>query len=80
MVRGLDYFRRHFASYSDRYVLIGGTACTLLMEDVGLNFRATKDLDIVLHVEALDAKFTLVTEVLKSAIRYISAIGLFDGY
>jgi len=27
------------------------------MEDVGLNFRATKDLDIVLCVEALDADF-----------------------
>jgi len=27
------------------------------MEDVGLEFRATKDLDIVLHVEALDEDF-----------------------
>ncbi len=57
MVKGLHYFKRHFVSYSDRYVLIGGTACTLIMEEVGLDFRATKDLDIVLYVEALDAQF-----------------------
>jgi len=27
------------------------------MEDAGLEFRATKDLDIVLHIEALSAAF-----------------------
>lgn len=57
MVKGLDLFRRHFADYADQYVLIGGTAATLAMEEAGLDFRATKDLDIVLHVEALNAAF-----------------------
>jgi hypothetical protein len=38
-------------------VLIGGTAATLAMEEAGLEFRATKDLDIVLHLEALNAAF-----------------------
>ena len=57
MVRGLDRFREYFAEYADRYVLIGGTAATLAMEDAGLSFRATKDLDVVLIVEALDADF-----------------------
>jgi hypothetical protein len=57
VVRGLDRFREHFAGYSDRYVLIGGTAATLTMEEAGLAFRATKDLDILLVVEALDAAF-----------------------
>lgn len=57
MVRGLDRFKAHFEPFADRYVLIGGTACSLAMEDVGLEFRATKDLDIVLCVEALDADF-----------------------
>lgn len=60
MIKGLEYFKRHFAPYSDKYTLIGGTACTLLMEDAGLEFRATKDLDIVLHIEALDAEFVSV--------------------
>lgn len=57
MVRGLDLFKAHFARYGDRYILIGGTACSILLEDAGLDFRATKDLDIVLCIEALDADF-----------------------
>ena len=57
MVNGLDIFRGHFHGYADRYVLIGGTACEIAMASAGLSFRATKDLDIVLFVEALDAVF-----------------------
>ena len=57
MVRGLDRFKAHFEPFAERYVLIGGTACTLVMEEVGLEFRATKDLDIVLCVEALGRDF-----------------------
>jgi glutathionyl-hydroquinone reductase len=57
MVKGLDIFRVHFQGYADRYVLIGGTACDIAMTSAGLAFRATKDLDIVLCVEALDAAF-----------------------
>ena len=52
MVRGLDLFREHFKDFADRYVLIGGTACDLIMSEVGLQFRATKDLDIVLCIES----------------------------
>lgn len=54
---GLDQFRQSFAAHAHQYVLIGGTAATLAMEDAGLNFRATKDLDVVLHIEAIDAAF-----------------------
>jgi len=57
MVKGLDLFREHFRSYADGYVLIGGAACDLAMGEAGLDFRATKDLDIVLCVEALDKVF-----------------------
>lgn len=57
MVRGLDLFRDHFADYTSQYVLIGGVAATLVMEEAGLEFRATKDLDVVLVVEMLDAAF-----------------------
>mgnify|MGYP003526913084 CR=1 FL=1 len=48
MVRGLDVFREHFAGHADQFVLIGGTAATLAMEEAGLEFRATKDLDIAM--------------------------------
>ncbi len=57
MVKGIDIFRSHFAEFGEQYVLIGGTAATLAMADAGLEFRATKDLDIVLHIEALTPAF-----------------------
>lgn len=58
MVRGLDVFKEHFQSYDGMFVIIGGTASALLLEDGGLQFRATKDIDIVLYVEALTPEFT----------------------
>ena len=57
MVIGLDRFQKAFAQYQDHYVLIGGTAAFLTMQEVGLDFRATKDLDLVLHVEVLSKEF-----------------------
>jgi len=57
VVVGLERWRAHFGDYADRYVLVGGVACDRLMEDAGLAFRATKDLDVVLIVELLDASF-----------------------
>ena len=57
MVRGLDSFREWFRDYEDQYAIIGGTACDILMADRGVDFRATKDLDLVLIVEAVDVEF-----------------------
>lgn len=57
MVKGLDLFVEHFKDFQDNYVLIGGTACAILMEEAGADFRATKDFDIVLIAEALNAEF-----------------------
>ena len=57
MVGGLDKFREYFSKYKDQYVLIGGAACDLIMEDYASTFRATKDLDLVLIVEALTPDF-----------------------
>lgn len=57
MVRGLAFFAERFADYGDQYVLIGGTAAHTVMGEADLEFRATKDLDIVLVVEALTKDF-----------------------
>ena len=57
MVKGWQRFSAHFAGYGDQFVLIGGTAADLAMADAGLEFRATKDLDIVLVIEALTPAF-----------------------
>jgi len=57
MVKGLARFRDHFSAYQDHYVLIGGTASDLAMQEAGSDFRATKDLDIVLCLETLNVEF-----------------------
>lgn len=57
MVQGLEKFKEYFKDYTNYYVFIGGTACHILMDDIGSSFRATKDFDIVLIIEALDASF-----------------------
>lgn len=54
---GLDRFREYFAGQEAQYVLIGGAACDILMAEQGLEFRNTKDLDVVLCVEAIDPTF-----------------------
>lgn len=57
MVAGLDVFRDFFADDIDKYVLIGGAACDTLFTSNDAVFRATKDLDMVLIVEALTPEF-----------------------
>ena len=52
MVRGITNFKKRFQGYEEQYVIIGGTACDLIMENEELPFRATKDIDLVLIVEA----------------------------
>lgn len=53
MVKGIDIFQEYFNEYTDQYVLIGGAACSVSFEEQDINFgRTTKDLDIVLIVEA----------------------------
>ena len=57
MVNGFTTFKGQFKGYEDQYVIIGGTACDLIMESEELPFRATKDIDIVLIVESMTAEF-----------------------
>ena len=57
MVRGIDSFKEWFRGFESNYVVIGGTACDLLMSETGAAFRATRDIDMVLIVEALSAEF-----------------------
>lgn len=57
MVKGLDTFRKYFKDYETQYVLIGGAACDIVFESNDTTFRATRDLDMVLIVEALTPEF-----------------------
>ena len=57
MVRGMETFKKYFAGFENQYVLIGGAACDLLFASNESQFRATRDLDMVLIVEALTPDF-----------------------
>ena len=57
MVRGIDKFREFFTGYEGNYVIIGGTACEMHEEIYAQTPRATKDIDIILIVEALSSDF-----------------------
>lgn len=57
MVKGLDIFREYFKGFEEQYVLIGGAACDILFAGNAGQFRATRDLDVVLIVEALTPEF-----------------------
>lgn len=41
---GLQVFKEHFQGYEDHYVIIGGTACTVLFSEIEENFRGTRDI------------------------------------
>ena len=57
MVRGIEKFKEYFAGYESNYIIIGGTACDILEENAGQQPRATKDIDIILIIEALTVDF-----------------------
>lgn len=57
MVNGFTKFKERFKKFENQYVIIGGTACDLIMQNEELSFRATKDIDIVLIVESITAEF-----------------------
>lgn len=57
MVVGFTKFKEKLQGFEDQYVVIGETACDLLMENEDMIFRATKDVDIVLIVESITAEF-----------------------
>lgn len=60
MVSGFDSFKEKFKGYEDCYTIIGGTACDILMNEAGLNFRATKDIDMILLIEERFSEFAAV--------------------
>lgn len=57
MIKGQQIFIEHFTDFQDCYVVIGGLAVDALMDEQAVPFRATKDFDIILLVEALRPEF-----------------------
>lgn len=54
---GIEKFKEYFRGFEDAYVIIGGSACEMNLDDIGSDFRETKDIDMVLIIESIDEVF-----------------------
>ena len=57
MVAGIDSFRDKFRGFEDCYTVIGGAACDILMLEADIDFRLTKDIDMILILEDKKEEF-----------------------
>jgi hypothetical protein len=57
VVKGLDLFREWFRPFQGMMTLIGGAACDEWFTTVGLTFRATNDLDLVIMMDDVAPEF-----------------------
>ncbi|WP_288612613.1 hypothetical protein [uncultured Bacteroides sp.] len=56
-VKGLEKFKEYFSEFKENYVIIGGTACSIILRDADIKPRATKDIDMILVVERITPEF-----------------------
>lgn len=56
-MEGLDKFREAFESYSDNYVIIGGTASEITLREGDFRPRPTHDIDMIVIVETMTPEF-----------------------
>ena len=72
MVSGMESFIQKFKDYTDCYTIIGGAACDILMTEADTEFRATRDIDMILIMEARYKEFTklLWEYILKGRYRF----------
>ncbi len=60
---GFDHFCEYLKGLEEHYVIIGGGAASILMDDEGLEFRATKDVDLVVIARSKDLNKRILTYV-----------------
>lgn len=66
MIRGLEHFRERFKGYSDDFILVGGAATYILLDEAGAErVRPTKDLDIVLILKPSEGFLSSFKEYVK---------------
>lgn len=56
-VNGIASFRKFFGDFTDAFVLLGGVACNEWFTEAVLEFRLTRDIDMVLLLEARSEEF-----------------------
>ena len=57
MVAGIEKFREALGAYNESYIIIGGTACDLMLSRLQYEPRATADIDMIVIVENLTEDF-----------------------
>lgn len=78
MVEGLDRFRTELGSYSENYIVIGGTACNVVLEDAGTEPRVTHDIDMIVATHHVPS-YLLTDPMFKgSTINGAFTVELFD--
>src|SRR3989338_480304 len=66
MVRGLNHFKEYFREHSENFILVGGVASYLLLNEAGApRVRPTKDLDIVLIMKPSDQFLNAIKTYIK---------------
>ena len=68
MIQGIANFTDFFKDNSDDYVVIGGLATAMVMNDLGFIARATKDIDLVVVSKENE-------EFLKKLLQFIDIAG-----
>ena len=58
-MQGLEKFKEYMSGFRSHYVVIGGMATVLTLEDRGLPARATKDVDMM--IEMWDGRISSIT-------------------
>lgn len=56
-MEGLEKFKEAFESFSDNYVIIGGTACDITMTGTAVKPRVTHDIDMIVIVERMSREY-----------------------
>lgn len=56
-MKGIDKIRQYLGEYKGNYVIIGGTACNLNLEDANIQGRATKDIDMIVVCEVITPEY-----------------------
>ena len=56
-MEGLEKFKEAFEAFADNYVIIGGTACSIVMTGTAVRPRATHDIDMIVVVEKMTPDF-----------------------
>ena len=57
MVEGIELFRDAMADYADNYIIIGGTACNIILDGSPMPPRPTRDIDLIVVVEKISREF-----------------------